>query len=257
MQCLDSRLRAAHSVGRLRLRFIQLKRLGHGFAVTSGKYDDPNEPGDVPHFQALTTALSATVGIGNIAGVATALHYGGPGALFWMWVTAVFGMALKYAECTLSMKYRQILPDGTASGGPMYYIEHGLGKFQHPFLGNGVTALTPDELPELGPRLFDLVLAERAAFQQQRTQRTAVRVHARPRDHEVAGDVAHAAIPHDGTRQRDEPEHLVCGGGPGDGVATLHEGLDGPFLTDDLSEWFQLARILEAELTGVDHGSEH
>ncbi len=110
------------------LRFIQLRKVKHSFDVVRGKYDDPSHEGDLSHFQALTTALSATVGIGNIAGVATAMHYGGPGALFWMWVTAVFGMALKYAECTLSMKYRQILPDGSAAGGPMYYIERGLGK---------------------------------------------------------------------------------------------------------------------------------
>ncbi|MDH5551279.1 MAG: alanine:cation symporter family protein, partial [Gemmatimonadota bacterium] len=92
----------------LRLRFIQLRRLGHGFAVTSGKYDDPDEPGDVPHFQALTTALSATVGIGNIAGVAIAIHWGGPGALFWMWVTALLGMAVKYTEVTLAQHYRHV-----------------------------------------------------------------------------------------------------------------------------------------------------
>jgi len=110
------------------LRFIQMRRLKHGFDVIRGKYDDPSHEGDLSHYQALTTALSATVGIGNIAGVATALHYGGPGALFWMWVTAVFGMALKYAECTLAIKYRVILPDGSASGGPMYYIEKGLGR---------------------------------------------------------------------------------------------------------------------------------
>ncbi len=110
------------------LRFIQIRRLRHGFDVVRGKYDDPSHDGDLSHFQALTTALSATVGIGNIAGVATALHYGGPGALFWMWVTAIFGMALKYAECTLAIQYRVILPDGSASGGPMYYIEKGLGK---------------------------------------------------------------------------------------------------------------------------------
>ena len=97
----------------VRMGFVQLRHLAHGFAVTSGKYDDPNEPGDVSHFQALTTALSATVGIGNIAGVATAIHYGGPGALFWMWVTAVFGMALKFTECTLAMKFRIILPGGS------------------------------------------------------------------------------------------------------------------------------------------------
>ena len=110
------------------LRFIQMRRLKHSLDVIRGKYDDPSHEGDLSHFQALTTALSATVGIGNIAGVATAIHYGGPGALFWMWVTAVFGMALKYAECTLAIKFRTILPDGSASGGPMYYIEKGLGK---------------------------------------------------------------------------------------------------------------------------------
>lgn len=111
----------------LALRFIQLRRLKHSVDVMRGKYDDPEHEGDVSHFQALSTALAATVGIGNIGGVATAIHYGGPGALFWMWVTAVFGMALKYSECTLAMKYRVIRPDGTAAGGPMYYIERGLG----------------------------------------------------------------------------------------------------------------------------------
>ena len=118
----------------LRTGFVQLRHLAHGFAVTSGKYDDPNEPGDVSHFQALTTALSATVGIGNIAGVAIAIHLGGPGALFWMWVTAFLGMATKYSEVTLAQKYRDVGPDkdakkweGSVSGGPMYYIERGLG----------------------------------------------------------------------------------------------------------------------------------
>jgi AGCS family alanine or glycine:cation symporter len=111
----------------LKLGFIQLKQVGHAIKVVAGKYDDPEDEGDINHFQALTTALSATVGIGNIAGVATAIHYGGPGALFWMWVTAGFGMALKFAECTLSMQYRQFDSRGDAAGGPMYYIEHGLG----------------------------------------------------------------------------------------------------------------------------------
>src|SRR5690606_14297403 len=119
----------------LRLGFVQLRHLGHGFAVTTGKYDDPNEPGDVSHFQALTTALSATVGIGNIAGVAIAIHWGGPGALFWMWVTAFLGMAIKFSEVTLAQHYRVVeFPDrdakaweGSVSGGPMYYIEKGLG----------------------------------------------------------------------------------------------------------------------------------
>ena len=118
----------------LRLGFIQIRRLGHGFKVTTGAYDDPDEPGDVSHFQALTTALSATVGIGNIAGVAIAIHWGGPGALFWMWVTAFLGMATKYTEVTLAQKYRDVEAthghawDSTVSGGPMYYIEKGLGK---------------------------------------------------------------------------------------------------------------------------------
>jgi AGCS family alanine or glycine:cation symporter len=104
--------------------------------VTSGRYDDPDEPGDVSHFQALTTALSATVGIGNIAGVAIAIHWGGPGALFWMWVCAFLGMATKYTEVTLAQHYRSVTgPDrdptkweGTVAGGPMYYIERGLGS---------------------------------------------------------------------------------------------------------------------------------
>lgn len=124
-----------------RLGFIQIRRLGHGFAVTSGRYDDDDEPGDVSHFQALTTALSATVGIGNIAGVALALHWGGPGAVFWMWATAFLGMATKYTEVTLAQKYRRVDTakehdphkwEGSVSGGPMYYIEQGLGRYGKP-----------------------------------------------------------------------------------------------------------------------------
>lgn len=146
----------------LRLGFIQLRRLGHGFAVATGRYDDPDEPGDVSHFQALSTALSATVGIGNIAGVALAIHWGGPGALFWMWVTAFLGMATKYTEVTLAQYYRSLETgelaerQGTVAGGPMYYIERGLGPKWKPvavffaimlaftaFLtGNGVQANT-------------------------------------------------------------------------------------------------------------------
>ena len=112
----------------VRLGFPQIKYLRHGINVTSGKYDNPDDKGDLSHFQALTTALSATVGVGNIAGVATALYYGGPGALFWMWVTAFFGTTLKYAECTLSVKYREINSQGFTAGGPMYTIENGMGK---------------------------------------------------------------------------------------------------------------------------------
>ena len=115
-----------------RLGWIQVRYFRHGVRVVRGEYDDPEHEGDLSHFQALSTALSATVGIGNIAGVATAIHYGGPGALFWMWVTAVFGMALKYTECTLAMKFRTILPGGAAAGGPMYSIERGLGRSWKP-----------------------------------------------------------------------------------------------------------------------------
>ena len=109
------------------LGFPQLRYFWHGVKVTMGKYDDPNDAGDLNHFRALATALSATVGIGNIAGVATALYYGGPGALFWMWVTAFFGTTLKYAECSLALKYRDIDEDGHTAGGPMYTVEKGLG----------------------------------------------------------------------------------------------------------------------------------
>lgn len=117
----------------IRLGFIQFRRLGHGVRVALGHYDDPDDPGDVSHFQALTTALSATVGIGNIAGVAIAIHFGGPGAIFWMWITALVGMATKYSEVTLAQQFREVKPGkngakGSVAGGPMYYIEKGLGK---------------------------------------------------------------------------------------------------------------------------------
>ncbi len=111
-----------------RMGWVQIRQLKHAINVIRGKFDDPADAGDINHFQALTTALSATVGIGNIGGVAIGIHYGGPGILFWLWVSGVFGMALKYAECTLSMHYRTFDDKGNASGGPMYYIERGLGR---------------------------------------------------------------------------------------------------------------------------------
>ncbi|MCH7886581.1 MAG: sodium:alanine symporter family protein [Candidatus Marinimicrobia bacterium] len=115
----------------IRLKLIQFVQFKHALDIVRGKFDDPDDEGDVTHFQALSTALSATIGIGNIAGVATAIHWGGPGALFWIWVTGLFGMATKYAEITLSHKFRKINEDGSASGGPMYTILHGLGtKFK-------------------------------------------------------------------------------------------------------------------------------
>lgn len=110
------------------LGFPQIKRFWHGVKVTRGIYDNPDDEGDLNHFRALTTALSATVGIGNIAGVAIAIYYGGPGALLWMWITAFFGTTLKFAESTLALKYREIDANGDTAGGPMYTIENGLGK---------------------------------------------------------------------------------------------------------------------------------
>ncbi len=116
----------------IKLAFIQVRKLWHGTLVTLGTYDEEGEEGDVSHFQALSTALSATVGVGNIAGVAMAIHWGGPGALFWMWVTAFLGQALKYSECTLALAYRQVNEDPEAidkiSGGPMYYMRDGLNS---------------------------------------------------------------------------------------------------------------------------------
>lgn len=112
----------------IKLRWPQISYFWHGVKVTAGIYDNPDDVGDLNHFRALTTALSATVGIGNIAGVATAIYYGGPGALFWMWVTAFFGTTLKFSECSLSLKYREIDEEGFTAGGPMYTIENGLGK---------------------------------------------------------------------------------------------------------------------------------
>lgn len=107
---------------------IQFRRLAYAFKLLSGKFDNPKDHGEISHFQALSAALSATIGTGNIAGVGTAIAIGGPGAVFWMWITAIFGMALKYCECLLSLKYRVIHEDGSVSAGPMYYLERGLGQ---------------------------------------------------------------------------------------------------------------------------------
>jgi AGCS family alanine or glycine:cation symporter len=115
-----------------RTLFVQIRGFWHGIAIARGKYDDPAMEGQLTHFQALSAALSATIGIGNIAGVAIAIYWGGPGAIFWMWVTAFFGMAIKYAECTLAIKYRKIDPDGNVRGGPMYFIEMGMPKYFKP-----------------------------------------------------------------------------------------------------------------------------
>lgn len=112
----------------IRLKGLQLRGLLYSlFLAFVKRKEDDQEKGDISHFQALMTALAATVGTGNIAGVATAIAAGGPGALFWMWITGVFGMATKYAEAVLAIKYREVDDFGTMSGGPMYYISKGLG----------------------------------------------------------------------------------------------------------------------------------
>jgi AGCS family alanine or glycine:cation symporter len=116
----------------LRTLFIQIRGFSHGVGIATGKYDDPAHEGQLTHFQALSAALSATIGIGNIAGVAIAIYWGGPGAIFWMWVTAFFGMAIKYTECMLAIRYRRVEPDGNIRGGPMYFIELGMHKWFRP-----------------------------------------------------------------------------------------------------------------------------
>ena len=106
--------------------WLTIRGFRHSIDVIRGRYDDPSDPGEISHFQALTSALSATIGLGNIAGVAIAVSVGGPGAVFWMVITALFGMASKLASCTLAVMYRRVHPDGRISGGPMYYLEQGL-----------------------------------------------------------------------------------------------------------------------------------
>ena len=108
------------------LRFPQIRYFRHAISATGGMFDKKGAKGETTHFQALSTALSGTIGTGNIGGVALALHLGGPAALFWMWMTAFFGMTSKFVEVTLSHKYRSVADDGTISGGPMYYMEKGL-----------------------------------------------------------------------------------------------------------------------------------
>ena len=108
--------------------FIQFRAVGHSIALVRGDYSDPDDAGEVSHFQALATALSGTVGLGNIAGVAVAVSIGGPGATFWMILAGLMGMASKFTECTLGVKYRNEYPDGRVSGGPMYYLSKGFAE---------------------------------------------------------------------------------------------------------------------------------
>lgn len=108
--------------------FPQFKYFKHAIEIVLGKHNDPNNPGEISHFQALCAALSATVGLGNIAGVAMAISIGGPGAVFWLWVAGFIGMCTKFTEVTLSLMYRQVNEDGTVNGGPMFVIKNALPK---------------------------------------------------------------------------------------------------------------------------------
>ena len=109
-------------------RLTPLKHLRHAFAILSGRFDRQRAPGEITHFRALSAALSGTIGMGNIAGVAIAITAGGSGAVFWMWVAGALGMATKFFTCTLSCMYRKPDVNGIMQGGPMYYIEIGLGR---------------------------------------------------------------------------------------------------------------------------------
>lgn len=125
----------------VRMGFINFRGFRHAIDLARGKYDDPDAPGQVTHFQALATAVSGTVGLGNIAGVAVAVSLGGAGATFWMIVCGLLGMSTKFVECTLGVKYRDILPDGRVFGGPMNYLRHGLEKRQMKGLGKVLAGL--------------------------------------------------------------------------------------------------------------------
>ncbi len=125
----------------IRMKFINIRGFKHAISLVKGDYDDPNDKGEVSHFQALTTALSATVGLGNIAGVAIAIAVGGPGATFWMIIAGLLGMSSKFVECTLGVKYRKVDENGEVSGGPMYYLRDGLAKYNAGGLGKVLAVL--------------------------------------------------------------------------------------------------------------------
>ncbi len=125
----------------LYFRFINIRAFKRAILVAIGKYDKPNSPGEITHFQAFTTAMSGTIGLGNIAGVAVAISIGGPGAMLWMIIMAFFGMTLKFVEVSLGHKYRKIYPDGTVSGGAIRYLSSGLKEHGFPNLGKFLAAM--------------------------------------------------------------------------------------------------------------------
>lgn len=144
-------------------RFLPFRYLGHAINVLRGKYDDPSAPGEISHFQALTTALSSTIGMGNIAGVAVAITVGGPGAIFWLWVSGIIGMSTKFFTSTLAILYRGKDSAGKVQGGPMYFIMEGLGKAWWPLaaffsLAGLVGALPVFNVNQLTQAIQDILL---------------------------------------------------------------------------------------------------
>ena len=125
----------------LRMGFVQFRLFAHAIKITKGDFDDPDDEGEVSHFQALTTALSATVGLGNIAGVAIAISIGGPGATVWMILAGLLGMASKFTECSLGQMYRETRSDGSVMGGAMYYLSNGLKEMGLGALGKGLAVM--------------------------------------------------------------------------------------------------------------------
>jgi len=146
-------------------RLLPFRYFGHAIQIIRGKYDNPDEPGQINHFQALATALSATVGMGNVSGVAVAIALGGPGAIFWMWVSAIFGVATKYFTCTLAVMFRGKDSNGVLQGGPMYVITEGLGKRWKPLavffsLAGLIGVLPIFQVNQYTQAVRDIVLAD-------------------------------------------------------------------------------------------------
>lgn len=148
----------------IRSKFIAFKYLTHAIKITAGKYDDPNDPGQISHFQALSTALSSTIGMGNVAGVAVAISIGGPGAILWMWVSGIVGMSTKFFTSTLAIMYRGKDSGGKLQGGPMYFITEGLGPQWKPLasffaIAGLVGALPVFNVNQLTQAIRDILLA--------------------------------------------------------------------------------------------------
>jgi len=144
-------------------KFLPFRYIGHAIQVLRGRYDNPNDPGQISHFKALTTALSSTIGMGNIAGVAVAISVGGPGAMFWMWVSAIVGMSTKFFTSTLAVMYRGKDSAGELQGGPMYFIVEGLGTSWKPLavmfsLFGMIGALPVVNVNQLTQAINDIIL---------------------------------------------------------------------------------------------------